>query len=148
MRRCALAVCLILHSADGFVGQGAGLFGAKQMPPRSTHALSTAPVMRDQGLAHNFYRRQPLISRGSTQMEASSTSIGSSTESLLQQLEVDNMKQGEVEACLDRYNAVYTILWTKEGDGPYRVAGHYTHDVRRRYADFSSMPRAVQRLLH
>lgn len=133
MRQCALMLCLLLHGADGFVGQGAGLFGMLSKPPRSaTHALST--VMRDQAFAPNILKKLPLMSRGSKKMEASSTNIESSSQSLSQQIELDDIKKSEIEDCLQRYNAVYTILWKKEGDGPYRVAGHYTTEVRRRYA--------------
>jgi len=38
-----------------------------------------------------------------------------------------------VESCLERYNAVYTMLWKRSSDtGSYRVIAHYSTDARKR----------------
>lgn len=114
---CALFASALLPGADGFAG-GWGAIGRpsarKRLPQRSAGPALAHVKMLDK--------------------EPKRESLSRSTETLSRSLSVNDVqRKDEIERCLEQYNAVYTILWEKDGDGPFRVKGQYTTEARRRY---------------
>ena len=129
----AILASALLGSADGFAGGWGpgGLSSARLHPPRMPR-----PTLANVAMLANKERKRRLpfdglpftLFKGD---QVATESLSSSAETL--SLSVSDQKKEVIEACLEQYNAVYTILWEKEGDGPFRVKGAYTTEARRRY---------------
>lgn len=118
---CALCASALLPGADGF----AGGWGAIVRPSARVHPPQRSARSAGPALAH-----VKMLDK-----EPKHESLSRSTETLSRSLSVnDGQRKDEIERCLEQYNAVYTILWEKDGDGPFRVKGQYTTEARRRYA--------------
>eukprot|EP00802_Teleaulax_amphioxeia_P010651 Tamp_10679.p1 GENE.Tamp_10679~~Tamp_10679.p1 ORF type:complete len:326 (+),score=52.49 Tamp_10679:66-980(+) len=128
----AILASALLGSADGFAGGWGpgGLSSARLHPPRTPR-----PTLANVAMLANKERKRRLpfdglpftLFKGD---QVATESLSSSAETL--SLSVSDQKKEVIEACLEQYNAVYTILWEKEGDGPFRVKGAYTTEARRR----------------
>ena len=121
MKVVALFICALLHGTDGFGGGGAGIAATWLRTPRA-HLKTASPRQRT---------AQPSVLRCSLNSEHVPV-CAVQAQQLSTKLVGDQRRQDEIEKCMEQYDAVYTILWKKEGDGPFRVAGEYTIESRRR----------------
>jgi len=121
---CALFASALLPGADGFAG-GWGTIGRPSARMRPSQR-SAGPALAHVKMLHKEPKRFPGL-------DFTGESLSKSTETLSRSLSVnDGQRKAEIERCLAQYNAVYTILWEKDGDGPFRVKGQYTIEARRR----------------
>lgn len=125
-----LAVCIYFFAmgdAEGFVGGGQGLVGAHLRSLRSTRTR--------QNIAPAMVGKRPAPGKASVMpFSRKNTDVAKNmSETLSSEITMNSERKAEVEACLERYNAVYTMLWKRCSEtGSYRVVGHYSTDARKR----------------
>jgi hypothetical protein len=124
----ALCLCAMLHGAEGFVGgHGLAVAGLRATWPALARQPRFAPIMAMRRPAPGKASRLPKSDRNVDDARDMSETLSS-------EIELSDDRKRAVEACLGRYNAVYTMLWKRCPDtGSYKVIGHYSTDARKRY---------------
>lgn len=139
MFQCLLAVCLLVASADGFV---APLTNGGSALPANNLAESTllrtqrppAPTLADHRTSVSAAAKRSLLpSMPFPQQDAPPLEVNFRQRSMRPDNSVSDERQKVIDECFEQYDAVYSLLWQREGGvGPYRVAGQYTTSSRKR----------------
>jgi hypothetical protein len=132
-RLLAVSVLAVgLGHAEGFIAGSQSPLGAYLRSARPARAPQRmAPVMAKMGKRPTPAKASvmPFSRKNTEDARDLSEALG------LGEISMSDDRKEEVEKCLERYNAVYTMVWKRCSDtGSYRVVGHYTTDARKRCA--------------